>query len=511
MDIRKTTVSLMAQAALLIFASPTFAQTPTGPIPSSFFGMHLINYLDWPTVPFGTLGKGTGVTWPAVERTKGVYDWSRADAFVNEASPHNVSFAYSSGGVPPWAAADQSTCNHTSAWGTWCSGTVANMQDWDNFVTQLVSRYKGRIQIYELWNEPQNSFTGTMAQFVALTQHEHDIIRSIDPAAVIVSPSAVSYGSAYLDSYFAAGGTKDIDVVSFHPYPPPNNDIAEVITGSLTTSIRSVMAKYGLSAKPLWDTESSWGYASSGAITDPDLRAAFIARTYLLHWSMGITRIDWYAWDNTNIGTLWSSATGISEAGIAYEQVYSWMNGATMAQPCSFFGTNGYHAVYTCDLTLSSGSQARAVWNTDRNSTYTVPTQFTQYRDLRGNIYSIPSTQQLTIGHEPILLQGSAAVNNSVLTLTSLAPSSTTAGGAGFTLTINGSGFISGAVVSWNGSGRYRTFVNSTQMTAAISAKDIATAGTAKITVTNPAPGEKSVYAGCKCSTSNALTFTINP
>src|SRR5207248_9842407 len=194
------------------------------------------------------------------------------------------------------------------------------------------------------------------------------------------------------------------------------------------------------------------------------------------------------------------------------EQIYSWMNGATMAHPCSFFGTNGYHAVYTCDLTLSSGYQARAVWNTDGNSTYTVPTQFTRYGDLHGNIYSVPTTKQVTIGHAPILLEGtaSAPVNNSTLTLTSLAPSSATAGGAGFTLTINGVGFVSGAVVSWNGSGRYRTFVNSTQMKAAISAKDIGTAVPPRTTVTIPRPEKQPVNEGGNFQTSNAWASPAN-
>ena len=82
------------------------------------------------------------------------------------------------------------------------------------------------------------------------------------------------------------------------------------------------------------------------------------------------------------------------------------MNGATMAQPCS---TNGaaspYHAVYTCDLTRSGGYQARAVWNTDGNSNYTVPSQYVQYRDLQGNLHGIPSDHEVAIGHEPILLE----------------------------------------------------------------------------------------------------------
>ena len=93
------------------------------------------------------------------------------------------------------------------------------------------------------------------------------------------------------------------------------------------------------------------------------------------------------------------------------------------------------------------------------------------------------------------------AINNPVPVLTSLSPTSATAGGAGLTLTINGSNFVNGASVLWNGSSRTTTFVSSTQVTATITASDIATAGTASVTLSNPAPGG---------GTSAALTFTIN-
>jgi len=70
-----------------------------------------------------------------------------------------------------------------------------------------------------------------------------------------------------------------------------------------------------------------------------------------------------------------------------------------------------------------------------------------------------------------------------------LLPAATAPGGPAFTLTVNGTGFVSGAVVNWNGSARTTTFVSSSQLTAAITAADIATAQTAVITATNPAPG----------------------
>jgi hypothetical protein len=58
-----------------------------------------------------------------------------------------------------------------------------------------------------------------------------------------------------------------------------------------------------------------------------------------------------------------------------------------------------------------------------------------------------------------------------------------------FTLTIHGSGFVSGSAVNWNGSPRPTTFVSAGKITAAIPASDIATAATATITVKNPSPG----------------------
>jgi VCBS repeat protein/IPT/TIG domain-containing protein/FG-GAP repeat protein len=70
-----------------------------------------------------------------------------------------------------------------------------------------------------------------------------------------------------------------------------------------------------------------------------------------------------------------------------------------------------------------------------------------------------------------------------------LVPAATAPGGTGFTLTVNGTGFISGSVVNWNGSPRSTTFVSSSQLQASIPASDIAAPGTASVTVVNPPPG----------------------
>jgi FG-GAP-like repeat/Abnormal spindle-like microcephaly-assoc'd, ASPM-SPD-2-Hydin len=70
-----------------------------------------------------------------------------------------------------------------------------------------------------------------------------------------------------------------------------------------------------------------------------------------------------------------------------------------------------------------------------------------------------------------------------------LVPESTKPGSHGFTLTVNGTGFSSGAVVNWNGTPRTTEVISSSQLNATISATDVAKAGTASVTVVNPPPG----------------------
>jgi hypothetical protein len=90
---------------------------------------------------------------------------------------------------------------------------------------------------------------------------------------------------------------------------------------------------------------------------------------------------------------------------------------------------------------------------------------------------------------------------NPVPHLTGLVPTVVAAGGPGFTLTVNGTGFVPGAVVNFNGSPRQTSFFSASQVFAQLSAADVANVGTATITVTNPAPGG---------GASNGLTLSIS-
>ena len=136
------------------------------------------------------------------------------------------------------------------------------------------------------------------------------------------------------------------------------------------------------------------------------------------------------------------------------------------------------------------------------------PTTFVSNAQLRASIsasdLATAGTVQVSVFHPPPgggTANANFTVGNPKPAITSLSPSSITAGSAGFTLTVTGSGFVSASVVRWKRSDRPTTFVSSTQLQAAIPASDIVTAGTADVTVSSPAP------AGGE---SSAVTFTFN-
>jgi len=81
-----------------------------------------------------------------------------------------------------------------------------------------------------------------------------------------------------------------------------------------------------------------------------------------------------------------------------------------------------------------------------------------------------------------------------------LLPDAIRPGGAGFTLTVNGTGFVSGSVVKWNGSARTTKFVSRSRLTATVLSSDVAKPGTASVRVLNPSPG------GCA---SNIVFFEV--
>src|SRR5581483_7416438 len=109
----------------------------------------------------------------------------------------------------------------------------------------------------------------------------------------------------------------------------------------------------------------------------------------------------------------------------------------------------------------------------------------------------IPASQLTVAGTLPIFVTNPTpgggvsntvtfTVNNPTPTLSTISPTLVLAGGSGFTMSVAGTNFIPGSTVQIQGSNRTTTFISATQLTAAITAADIAAPGNSNITVSNP-------------------------
>jgi hypothetical protein len=302
-------------------------------------------------------------------------------------------------------------------------------QHWIDWVSAVATRYKGKISYYEIWNEPNISgmWQGTDAQLVRMAGDARCIIigdkgcnsqstyaqKGIDSASHLLTPaftSPVDDLAAYLITPLSGGtgiGGNLAEVVAFHGYPGPN-PAEQVVT--IYDKVNSILVGQALRTLPVFDTEGSWG-ARDGVsnLSDPDQEAAFTARYLLVQQSAGIQRLYWYGWDlNSGDGTLWTPS-GLTAAGVSYQQIEVWLSGATLTAPCSPKGT-----VWNCRYTRPGGYQGLVVWDASQTcgngscgvSNFTLPSspQFTLYQDVAGNTHSI-SGSRVPIGAKPILIE----------------------------------------------------------------------------------------------------------
>jgi hypothetical protein len=375
------------------------------PIPSSYFGMTLHNYsttTPWPSIPFASLRTwDTPVTWPDINPAPNTYRWSELDRLIDLAQRHAVDLLFTLGRTPRWASASPDT---KSPYGPGQCAPPANIQFWDEFLRAVVNHAGGKIRFWETWNELQSPdsvfYCGDVSTMVQLQQRAYEIIKVIDPGAMVLTPSPVGgYGPSWMSRFLAGGGGKYADIMAFHGYWTADAD-AETIIDTIA-KFKAVFAEHGQETKPVWDTEAGWGQNSW--LSDPDLQAAFLAKFWLLHWSAGVERFYWYAYDNAEWGTLWDSKNDLHKAGIAYREVHQWLQGATMPVPCAL-----NRAVWTCNLVRENGYRAMVLWGSAKLSAtasrISVPAEFRQYRDLDGDLQKVPHDGVL-ISSKPILVE----------------------------------------------------------------------------------------------------------
>ncbi len=332
---------------LLGIGTRASAQQPVSPY---FFGMSMtggeVGAEPWPVDSFSGIRLwDSGVPWSTLNPAPGVYDWRLLNIWLNHAKQNNVDVMYCFGRVPKWASSNPSDTSCANEPGS-CDPPVdlnadgtGTDQDWKNFVKAITVHAQGRIHYWELWNEFPNPMRwhwpdgkghghATAQQLVRMAQDARQIIKKIDPTAVIVSQSGAlrfTNDVPRWQAFMNAGGGNYVDVVAFHGYTQPNGNglpQPEFLTGMVTGGPSGDGYPFGQQGflgflqgyyaqgqvPPVWDTEGSWAGNITG-LTDPDERAGFAIRFTLLNLSAGVQRFFWYEWDSNFAGSLWQWST----------------------------------------------------------------------------------------------------------------------------------------------------------------------------------------------------------
>jgi cellulase (glycosyl hydrolase family 5) len=224
--------------------------------------------------------------WADAEPTKGQYnDWwlkhyDRAISLARNAGAKIILMSYQS---PSWASG--SSVKETPP---------KNPADYANFMRFLATRYAGRVEAYEVWNEQNiDRFWSTgvnAAQYVSLLKPSYSAIKGADPNAKVVFGGLSTNDYRYLESAYAAGAKGHFDVMSVHPYTC--NTSPDVVkrdgSGRMTRDtylayreVRASMAAAG-DAKPIWFTEFGWSTTTGNCGVSEATQASYLTKAFQL-------------------------------------------------------------------------------------------------------------------------------------------------------------------------------------------------------------------------------------
>ena len=175
--------------------------------------------------------------WRNIEKTrKNTFEWNESDRIVDAINRAGLGIIARVDNQPDWARRDKIFP---------ASGPPDRTEDWKDFVQQLAERYRGKIQAYEIWNEPNLSREWGNAQpdakaYTELLRVSHQEIKRVDPAALVISAGlsptteqtdrAIS-DMAYLRDMYANGAKSYFDMLGVHApgyKVAPETDPAEV-------------------------------------------------------------------------------------------------------------------------------------------------------------------------------------------------------------------------------------------------------------------------------------------
>ena len=300
--------------ALCAPVATTFARLPPPaevPAEDSFFGIHA-------TLRPGAIATARALgnrwlrlhdaswatKWAAVEPVEG--DFRFVDDGIDAARAAGLSVLGMLCGAPPWASAKPRATS-----GYWAAYNHPDRADgdalWARYVARTVGHHRGRIDHWEVWNEPWSNgfFRGTPEQYGKLLGLAAEAARAQNPDARILGFNTAAHKAEWTREALAATPAGAFDIFSFHDYNASFYGGEESNAVRLARRFRELQTPWG-EPRPLWDTECGPGHVASwhalpgasGKGLSPRAQLAHIVRFDVTQISAGVRRIFYYTLHN---------------------------------------------------------------------------------------------------------------------------------------------------------------------------------------------------------------------
>jgi hypothetical protein len=239
------------------------------------------------------LAKDGGFTWVKQQfewkniegQSKGRFEWTEPDRLMKAIDDAGLKVVARVDGTPPWALSEQVYPD---------DGPPDRMSDWTDFLTALATRYRGRIDAYEVWNEPNlmrewGRNPPNAVEYTEMLRVSYRAIKAADAQALVITgaPSPTTDTSVnarpdttFLREMYAAGARGTFDVLGVHaagfksppetdpavvandprlnnndPSPP---DLRRAYTFRRVEDLRQIMVENGDGDKPVAVLEMGW-------------------------------------------------------------------------------------------------------------------------------------------------------------------------------------------------------------------------------------------------------------
>jgi hypothetical protein len=274
--------------------------------------------------------------WSSIEPRAGHFDWAGSDRVVDASRSAHLNVQGILISTPRWAEARGShTVVPSGLYEPWDS--PANT--WGRFVRTIAERYRGRVQAWEIWNEPdypKGSFGfwfGTKADYYQLLKVAYKAIRSVDPSAPVLMAGLMYWGEpTFLEELLAMarqdpegpGHNYFFDAVAWHVYSRPT-DVYERVRRSrllLQTYVGHKAIWVNEGNLPVWPESRLNNYARFPLSGTLEEQAAWVVQWYAYALAAGADRALMYRMHDSDEPEAWGLARSdgsLRPAYVAYQ------------------------------------------------------------------------------------------------------------------------------------------------------------------------------------------------